>query len=137
MCRLRALFHGHRRLTLVLVALALAIKALVPAGFMLGTTGDRFLTVTICADATGTLQTMKLALPADADHGGMQNDQADQAKHCAFSGLGQGVIAAADPVLLAGALLFILLIGTAPLVPLAPRQFPYLRPQLRGPPATI
>ena len=43
------LLREHRRLAAILVALALCMKALVPAGFMIGASA-RLITVEICAD---------------------------------------------------------------------------------------
>lgn len=137
MHRLRALISDHARLMLALLVIALAMKAAVPAGFMLSAGGDRFLTVTICADASGTPKQMTIALPGMPDHSETQSGDGGKATHCAFSGLGHAALGGTDPLLLAGAIAFILLIGAAPLVPLSARQLPYIRPQLRGPPATI
>lgn len=136
MTRFRALIRDHAWLTLVLLALALAVKAAVPAGFMLSAGGDRFLTVTICSDASGTPKQMQIAIPGKQDAGGDHSDAAAKATHCAFSGLGHSALGGADPVLLAGAIAFILLIGLAPFPALPRRDLPFLRPQLRGPPAT-
>jgi hypothetical protein len=134
MARLRALIRDHARLTLVLLALALAVKAVIPAGFMLSSGGERFLTVTVCSDATGVPRQMQIALPdkneAKADHA----EAADKGAPCAFAGLGHALLGGADPVLLAGALAFILLIGLAPLTAPRLRGVPYLRPPLRGQP---
>ncbi|MFN9716811.1 MAG: hypothetical protein ACK54U_02540 [Sphingomonadales bacterium] len=66
--------------------------------------------------------------------GGDDWDAAAMATHCAFSGLGHSALGGADPLLLATALAFILLIGIAPLPALPRRDLPFLRPQLRGPP---
>lgn len=137
MTRLRTLIRDHARLTLVLLALALAVKAVVPAGFMLSAGGDRFLTVTICSDASGSPKQMQIALPGKQDSGGDHSDAAANATHCAFSGLGHSALGGADPLLLAGSLAFILLIGIAPLPALPRRDLPFLRPQLRGPPASF
>jgi hypothetical protein len=136
MNRLRTLFRDHARLTLVLLALALVIKAAVPSGFMLAASGDRFLTVTICSDASGTPKQMQIAIGGKQATDGDHSDMADKGQVCAFSGLGHFALGGADPVLLATALAFILLIGIAPLPALALRDIPFLRPQLRGPPAT-
>lgn len=135
MTRLRALIRDHARLTLVL--LALAVKAVVPTGFMLAAGGDRFLTVTICADASGSPKQMQIAIPGKQDAGGDHSGAGAKATHCAFSCLGHSALGGADPLLLAGALAFILLIGLAPLPALPRRDLPFLRPQLRGPPATV
>jgi hypothetical protein len=134
MLRLRALVRDHARLTLVLLAVVLAVKALVPQGYMLSAGGERFLTVTICADASGAAKQMKIAL-ADTGHAGSEDGAGNPADQpCAFAGHAHGTLGAADPVLLAAALTFILLTGRAPF-PVPPlRNIPFLRPQLRGPP---
>lgn len=130
---LRAFIRSHARLTLALLAVALAVKALVPAGFMIGASGDRFLTVTICSDATGVPKQMQIAIP-DKD-GGDHAEAADKGQPCAFAGLGHAGLTGTDPVLLAAAIAFILLIGLAPLPALPSRETPFLRPPLRGPPS--
>jgi hypothetical protein len=136
MFRLRALIRDHARLTLVLLVLALAVKAAVPAGFMVSASGDRFLTVTICSDTRGTTEQVQIALPGKPDAGGGDYPGAGgKATHCAFAGLGHPALGGADPLLLAAAAAFILLIGMAPFPALPRRDHPFLRPQLRGPPA--
>jgi hypothetical protein len=137
MTRLRALIQDHARLTLVLLALALAVKAVVPAGFMLSADEDRFLTVTICSDASGSPKQMQIAIPGKQDTDSDHPDTGAKATHCAFSGLGHSALGGADPLLLAAALAFILLIGLAPLPALPARDIPFLRPPLRGPPASV
>lgn len=131
---LRALTRRNARLTLVLLALALAVRALVPAGFMIAPAAERFLTVTVCSDATGVPQQMQIALPDKSDAGGDHAEAADKGQPCAFSGLGHALLSGADPALLAAALAFILLIGLAPLSAPPARDILFLRPPLRGPP---
>lgn len=135
MASLRALTRRRAQLTLVLMALALAVKALVPTGFMISAGGERFLTVTICADGTGVLQEMRIAIPDKDDAGSDRSEAGDTSQPCAFSGLGHSALGGADPVLLAAALAFILLVGFAPLRVLPARDIPFLRPPLRGPPS--
>ena len=135
MTLLRAFIRDHARLTLVLLGLALAVKALVPAGFMLSSGGERFLTVTICSDATGVPKQMQIAIPDKPGANGDHAEAADKGQPCAFSGLGHVGLSAADPVLLAAAIAFILLVGLAPLPALPARATPFLRPPLRGPPS--
>lgn len=132
---LRALVRDHARLVLVLLAMVLAAKALVPAGYMIAPGADRFLTVTICADASGEAKQMRIALPDRAEQGSDHAGESAKDQPCAFAGLGHGALGGADPVLLAAALAFILLIGLAPLPALPPREPSFLRPQLRGPPS--
>jgi hypothetical protein len=136
MSRLRAIIRDHARLMLVLLALALVVKAVIPTGYMLSASGERFLTVTICADASGTPKQMQIAIPAKQDPGDDHSDEASKATHCAFSGLGHSALGGTDRLLLAAALAFILLTGFAPLPALAARDIPFLRPQLRGPPVS-
>lgn len=135
MKRIRALTRRNAQLTLVLLALALAVKALVPAGYMISATGDRFLTVTICADASGTPKQMQIAIPSKNDAGSDHSKAAEKGQPCAFSGLGHGALGGADPILLAAALAFILLVGFVPLRLPPARDLSFLRPPLRGPPS--
>ncbi|QDH34014.1 DUF2946 family protein [Porphyrobacter sp. YT40] len=135
MFSLRALTHGYARLSLALVVLALAVKALVPAGYMISSNGERFLTVTICADASGTPKQMRIAIPMKDDGKSDHSEAADKSQPCAFSGLGHAALGGADPVLLAAALAFILLVGLAPLRAPPARDIHFLRPPLRGPPS--
>ena len=135
MTSFRKLTRRNARLTLVLLALALAVKALVPAGFMISATADRFLTVTICADASHTPRQMQIAISSHDDADGNHSETADKAQPCAFSGLGHAALGGTDPVLLASALAFILLIGFAPRPAPPARDIPFLRPPLRGPPS--
>lgn len=112
----------------MLVALALCMKALIPAGYMLG--GEsRTITVQICADSLGHQITKQIGV-GSMDHGKSKADTP-----CAFTALTHGALGGADPIQLALALLFILTLGFAPLLPAAPQRAHYLRPPLRGPPA--
>jgi hypothetical protein len=132
---LRALTQRYARSALVLVVLAMAVKALVPAGYMISATGERFLTVTICADASGTPKQMRIAIPDKDETGSDHSEAVDKSQPCAFSGLGHAALGGADPVLLATALAFILLVGFAPLRAPPARDVLFLRPPLRGPPS--
>jgi hypothetical protein len=142
---LRAFLRDRGRLAVLLLALVLAAKALVPAGYMVGGeagSGVRVLTVKICADALGTQFTRQIVIPqqggehgkGDAGHGdaGHKTDGA-----CAWSGLGMASLAGADPALLAIAFAFILALGFARLAPPRLERRAFLRPPLRGPPALI
>lgn len=117
---------------MLLFALALAVKLVVPAGYM-PTQQGQTLTVAICS---GNSETMVLHLPGnssdrDRDHHGANGHP------CAFSALGGQALAAADPILLATALIFAFVFAllAVQLAPLRPNS--HLRPPLRGPPALV
>ncbi|WP_086618819.1 DUF2946 family protein [Erythrobacter tepidarius] len=135
MTRLRALIRRNAQLAMGLVVLALAVKALVPAGYMISPHGERFLTVTICADASGTPKQMRIAIPDEDKKGSDHSEAADKTQPCAFAGLGHAALGGADPLLLAAALAFILLVWLGPLRAPPARDIAFLRPPLRGPPA--
>lgn len=137
MSRLRAFFLKHSWLVAMLVALALAMKLLIPAGFMLGQSGARTLTVLICADSPGHAVTKQIIVARSGARSGPGDNGKQVAADgaCPFTALGHGLIGGADPVQLALALLFILALAFAPLVPARARPVLHLRPPLRGPPA--
>ena len=130
MTALRAFFQHNRRLAALLIALALCMKALVPAGYMLDGNA-KVLTVHICADSLGHVITKNIVVP-QSGHDDTRKAHADSP--CHFTALGHASLGGADPIQLALALLFILAAGFLPLVaaPLAPVS--HLRPPLRGPP---
>lgn len=133
---LRAFLARHQPVAALLIVAALCMKALVPAGYMIGQ-GDRILTLEICTDSQGGRVTKQIVIPGN---GQSHEDQGKQSKSdgiCAFSALSFASLSAADPLLLAIALIFILALGFVPVN--APRpvwQF-HLRPPLRGPPAIV
>lgn len=131
---LRALVHRRRLLAMLLVVCALAIKAAVPAGYMLGQHG-RVLTVEICADASGAALTKQIVVPSSnaSDKAG-EHGKASPA--CPYAALGFAALGGADAALLALALAFILALGFVP-GPAAPlRRLPRILPPQRGPPSS-
>lgn len=115
---------------MLVFALALIVKALVPAGYM-PTMMGKLLTVTLCT-GDGFQKSVTLHLSQDGKGSGDRQPGADHP--CAFSALGGPALAATDPVVLAAALLFALVFALH-FVPLPPlRRIGNLRPPLRGPP---
>lgn len=132
MTGLRQILLNRSKWALWLVAVALAMKALVPGGYMIGAQ-DKVLTIAICGDATGGHLTRQVVLPQRESS---QERAAQHAKSaaCPFSALDMAGTPGLDPILLGLALAFILAVGLAPLAApeLTPRS--HLRPPLRGPP---
>lgn len=127
----RTLLRGKPWLAIGLILLAVAVRALVPQGYMPQAQG-RVLTVQICADATGIPHWRQITVPARLP------SHADGQTHhpaCAFAGHAMPLLGAADPVVLAAALVFILRAGFEPAAPALPASSRRLRPPLRAPPA--
>lgn len=131
---IRALIRRHRSAAMWLAALALLVKALVPAGYMVGQSGTRMFDIIVCSDPTGGPVVQKLVIPFEnkGDHDGGQTAKGD----CAFTALTHGSAPATDPALLLVAIAFILALGFARVPAPSPRGFPRIRPPLRGPPAS-
>ena len=129
---LRRLVLNNPALASFVLALALAMKLVVPAGFM-PTVDDGHIVISICT-GTGPMK-MVMAVPGKAPgEDGGHHEKAEQP--CAFAGLSLPSLAAADPALLAAAILFVMVLGLRPIIPIARTAAPYLRPPLRGPPHT-
>lgn len=129
---LRAYFRKHSRLAALLVALALVIKAMIPAGYMLGTQ-DKILTVLICTDASGEHLTKQITLPGSDKSEG----RSKASDVCPYASLSLASLDSGDMPFIALALAFILLLGFASVRIPRLACLPYVRPPLRGPPALI
>ena len=129
MTGVRTFLHRHAAIALLIVALALAVRALVPTGYM-ASASPTGLTVELCSGVAG--KTITIALPGQDNHREQGKAHADAP--CAFSALGQASVAATDPIQIVLAVAFILLVGLRAL-PVPPLAGPTrLRPPLRGPP---
>jgi hypothetical protein len=126
----RRLILDHPRIAAALIALALAMKVAVPAGFMpVATPGQ--LMVLVCTEFGPQHVAIDVpGMPAKSD------DATKMDQPCAFAGLGLAWLPGADALLLAAALVFILALGFAGVVVPRLARTPYLRPPLRGPPLT-
>lgn len=130
MTALRRHFLRHRAFAGWIVAAALLMKLLVPAGYMPTVSGNSVI-IQICS-GYGPM-TMAMPMPGKQDHG-EDHQQSKAEMPCAFSGLSAPTLAAADPVLLALAILFVMVVGARFIVPLPAASPAHLRPPLRGPP---
>lgn len=131
---LRIFLRNHRRLTALLVGLALCMKILVPAGYMVGEQA-KALTVLICADGQGAHLTKEITIPVDGKSSGGQSEHGKADGACPYSALSMASLAGADDPLLALALAFILALGFVPAPAKHIGRVLHLRPPLRGPPA--
>ena len=129
----RTFLRSHRHVAALLVALALAMKALVPAGYMLAQQ-TTVLSVTICADGQGKRIAHEITVPKKAGHADESSDSGKGSGTCSWSSLATGALGNAAPELLALALAFILALGFLPASPPAARFLSRLRPPLRAPP---
>lgn len=133
MDKIRQFFKTRPSVAVLLIVFALAMKMLVPAGYMLSPS-SKYLTVLVCSGTNMDPVTIKVPRAPEAPGTGDHDSAAKDV--CSFSALGHASLAAADPVLLTAAILFILALGFLP-VPLIRRAIPTrLRPPLRGPPLT-
>jgi hypothetical protein len=104
--------HHHRRIALAIVLLALLARLLIPTGFM-PVVQDGRLVMALCA-GQGPAPMLHAAMPGmdhaaassgyPADHEGSEHMKDGP---CAFAGVSLAATAAADPVLLALAILFV------------------------------
>jgi hypothetical protein len=131
---LRTFFLRRRSLAIFLVAAALCMKLVVPAGYMIGTDA-KLLTVQVCHDAGGQVGVAQILVPTKSGSGHDQGKRARDA--CPYAALSMVSTGAADAVLLAVALLFILALSRMPTPGPSLLSGDHIRPPLRGPPALL
>ena len=127
---IRTLLRRHRALAALALACVLAVRLLMPSGFMLAP-GAKVLTVVICTGVVGEHQTAQLVIPQNEQKPGHDASKNDP---CPYSGLSMASTAAADVPVLAAALAFIFALGFAAVAAIPCQRAPHLRPPLRGPP---
>jgi len=132
MATLRAFFRRHAALALLIVLMAIGLRALMPAGYMTNVSAQG-ITVELCSGVAG--QTVTIALPGDHRSGDTDRGHVDAP--CAFAGLGSQALAAIDPFVLAIAIAFIMAAVFRRVVAGLVTPPGFLRPPLRGPPARI
>ncbi|WP_231621642.1 DUF2946 family protein [Sphingomonas sp. 37zxx] len=121
-----------RSLFAALFALALALRVVVPSGFMPVQTAQGIV-VTICDGmASGKTMVIDLQRSDDSEH---PSDHHKQPAPCAFAGLSAPVLAGGLPPVLALPALPLREIALPPPVSRAPVSADFLTPPLRGPPA--
>jgi hypothetical protein len=130
---LRRFLCAHRRLAALVLLAVLLMKAVVPAGMMLGLDW-MVLTVSVCTDATGGPHLRQIVVPREQQHGFAAGEHGKAEGICPFAALALPVLGGAGPALLAVALAFIAALGLAATRPLAFHRAVRWRPPLRAPP---
>lgn len=125
---------AQRRLAVLLCVATLALKLLVPTGFMIGSQHGR-ITIELCSGVQPPTTAMAGMHGDMPDHGKQDHGKAEMP--CAFSGLSAASLGAVDPIQLAVLIAFIMAIGVSPAVLPAVARRSYLRPPLRGPPVSL
>lgn len=140
---LRALLQDRVVVAGLVVALALFLRVLVPPGYMLASGADGP-ALTLCPQGfpgTAAKSSHHPAAHAATGHDAASEDGRDHPAHdqtsrpCPYAVLTLAPLAAADPVLLATAVAFVLAAGFAARPAVIVRDRAFLRPPLRGPPA--
>lgn len=129
---LRHFIRGRLIGTWTLFALALAMRMLVPAGFMPSFSSSG-VEIVFCSGAGP----MKMVMPGSAPghaHDGQAPAKPDAP--CGFSALGAPSLSGADPIQLAAAVATIMVAGLLPARGLPVRRVASLRALPRGPPAS-
>lgn len=127
-----ASIRRHPQLAALLVAAALALRVLVPGGYM-PAVDHGVIVVKICTGSPDGPRSMLWAVPG-LEHEQQPGDVA-QGK-CAYADLAQAMTGGTDPILLAAALAFVLALALVVAAAVPPRLVDRLRPPLRGPPLT-
>jgi hypothetical protein len=131
---LRRLIHAQPAIALIILAMALCVKALVPTGYMISA-GSKTITVGLCTDGMGGPQTKTITIPMDPSAPVDPTHKSKADSPCAFSALSMGAMGGADAPLLALALAFILLLGTVFVPQFFAQSSVRWHPPLRGPPS--
>ncbi len=146
---LRRFSLSHRCLAALLCVAALAMKLLVPAGYMVSSEHGR-IAITLCSGMTAQDMTAQdstaqaMAMPGmHEDSAGSSTTHDRSSKHdkgempCAFSSLTAHALESVDLVLLIAAIAFVMARARRYVRPLPHALTRYLRPPLRGPPALL
>lgn len=136
---LRRLVLAHSHLAALICVAALALRILVPTGYMIAVDHGR-IAMTLCSGVAQPQPSMAMDMPG-MDHTmsehGKSKEHGKAEMPCAFSSLSAQALGAVDPTLLVVALAFVAALALHSLSPTIIRAAPYLRPHLRGPPSTV
>ncbi|MEH6757001.1 MAG: hypothetical protein V7676_05775 [Parasphingorhabdus sp.] len=131
---IRAFFKRRLHLAALVLLLALGMKALVPAGYMIGPADGLSITVSIC-NGSGAEQTITIPMEDDGKDSGQHESSNGGDGICSFTALSHAT--SDNPVPLAILLIgfaFIMALGLARLAFSTRPQFKYTRPPSQAPP---
>ncbi len=141
MSPVRHLIRDRRAVAALLLAMALVLRLVVPAGYMPMVAQDGVM-LAICDGNAPVTVVGPAAAPTMAGmhhHSGTPADAAPMPSKpdspCAFADLSTPAVASVDPVLLIAAIAFAVALAIRRVMPLRMRERGHLRPPLRGPPA--
>ena len=128
---------AQRSFALILCTAALLLRLLVPTGYMIGSEHGR-VTIVLCSGVAAPPTAMAMpGMHGDMPGHGKTQEHGKAESPCAFAGLSAAALGAVDPIQLAAAIVFVIAAGLSPVaLPTIVRRS-YLRPPLRGPPATF
>jgi hypothetical protein len=131
---MRAITFQQRSWVIVILALALFIRAVIPAGFMVAPSSLK-LTVQVCADGASGKTSVQIEVPLSKGGQRDKSDHGQKSEPCAFSALSMASMATDHSPLLIAALATIVATIITNGAPHLQHQTHYLRPPLRGPPS--
>lgn len=128
---------AQRYVAMLICVTALALKLVVPTGYMIGDARGH-VAIVMCpgSGADPVVAAMPGMHGAMADHG-KSKEHGKPEQPCAFAGLSAAALGAVDPVQLAALIVFVMAAGLSLAPPLLQIRRSYLRPPLRGPPAVL
>ena len=127
----------QRHLAALLCVATLLLKLLVPTGYMIGSEHGR-MTIELCSGVASRPMAMEMAgMHGDMPGHGKSQDHGKAEAPCAFAGLSATSLGPVDPIQLAALIALVMTVGLLPAVLPAIVRRGYLRPPLRGPPASL
>ena len=130
---MRAIIPKQRSLLMVIFALALLVRAVIPAGFMVSPSSLK-LTVQICADGAPGQTSIQVEVPLSKGGQRDKSDHGQKSGPCAFSALSMASMAQDHRPLSIVALATIIATIITNGAPHLQQQAHHPRPPLRGPP---
>ncbi|HWT41080.1 MAG TPA: DUF2946 family protein [Sphingopyxis sp.] len=135
MSRLRNLLLARQRTVLAFLALAFIVRAMVPAGYMVGPAETRFLEIRVCSGADSAA---RQRIAVDFDGGVPSPVDRPPPESCVFAALAHAALLPASPPALALALAPTKTVsGLQPLQTALQPASSYFRPPPRAPPGGL